>query len=138
MDNCTFMRSYSWNGHLIEVEFRSLGAFLWLAAGFEVRIGKRTFLPKLDRIGLNTSTDFEIESDGTRTLGVVKSLAPMWFLPRMKYSLIIGDAVIARDVLTLRRWYLSYLAWFVVLLVLSLALLGLLTVVMVVQVIRNT
>jgi hypothetical protein len=119
------MRSYSWNGHLIEVEFRPLGAFLWLAAGFEVRVGKRTFLPKPDGLALKTSTEFEIESDGTRTLGVVKSVAPIWFLPRVKYSLIIGDTLIARDILTLRRWYLAYFATFLVVMVLLFALLGL-------------
>jgi hypothetical protein len=93
------MQSYQWNGHIIEVELRPFGVFLWLACGFEVRVDKRKFLPRCERIGLTCSTDFEIVSqDGSRTNGVVRSLAPMWFLPRVKCSVIVDETVIAREV----------------------------------------
>lgn len=117
---------------MIEVELRPLGVFLWLAYGIEVRVDQRKFLPKLGRIGLTTSTDFEIESqDGSRTTGVVKSLAPMWFLPRVKCSVIVDNTVIAREVFPLQRWYLTYLAWFIVMLILLLAVLGLVFVILI-------
>jgi hypothetical protein len=127
------MRNYQWNEHLISVELRPLEAFLWLAYGIEVRVDQRKFLPKPDRIGLTTYTDFEIKSqDGSRTTGVVKTLAPIWLLPRVKCSIIVSDTVIAREVLPLRRWYLSYLAWFIVMLVLLFAVLGLVFVLLII------
>lgn len=123
------MRRYQWNGHLIEVELRPFGIFLWLGYGIEVKVNQRKFLPKLDHVGLTTYTDFEIESqDGSRTTGSVKTLEPMWFLPRVKCSIIVNDKIIAREVLPLRKWYLTYLAWLVVTLVLLLAFFGLIVV----------
>ena len=132
------MRSYQWNGHLIEVELRPFGVFLWLAYGIEVRVDKRKFLPRFDHIGLTTYTDFEIESqDGSRTNGVVRSLAPMWFLPRVKCSVLVNDTVIAREVFPLRKWYLTYLAWFMVMVVLLLALLGFIVVLLIIGTVSN-
>lgn len=123
---------------MIEVELRPFRVFLWLAYGIEVRVDQRKFLPKLDRIGLTTYTDFEIESqDGSRTTGVVKSLAPMWFLPRVKCSVIVDNTVIAREVFPLHRWYLTYLAWFIVMLILLLAVLGLVFVILIIGTISN-
>ena len=119
------MRSYSSHGQTIEVEFRPFGVFLWLLAGFEVRVGGRTFWPKLTRIGFTTATEFDFDLEGQRVSGVVRALGPMWFLPRMRYTVVVAETEVARDIQTLRRWYLSYLAWGACFVILLLALLGL-------------
>ena len=118
------MRTYTYEGQTLDVQLRPFGVFLWLCVGFEVRVGGRTFLPKLDRAGFNTATEFELNIDGSRVPGVVRSLGPMWFLPRMRYSVSIAGSEIARDAQVLRRWYVSYLAWGAVFVVILLALLG--------------
>ena len=118
------MRSYSSHGQTIEVEFRPFGVFLWLLAGFEVRVGGRTFWPKLTRIGFTTATEFDFDSGGQRVSGVVRALGPMWFLPQMGYTVVVAETEVARDIQTLRHWYLSYLAWGVCLFILLLALVG--------------
>jgi hypothetical protein len=121
------MRSYTSHDQTIEVEFRSLAVFLWLIAGFVVRVGGRTFYPKPTGIGFTTATEFDFDSDGKRISGVVRSLGPMWFLPRMRYAVVVGNVELARDIQTLRRWYLSYLSWGVAFVVFFLALLGAVT-----------
>ncbi|ESA38675.1 hypothetical protein N836_31185 [Leptolyngbya sp. Heron Island J] len=119
------MRSYQWNESLIKVELRPFGAFLWLAYGIEVWVDQRRFLPTVDYVGFTTHTNFEIERrDGSRVSGVVRTLAPIWFLPRTKCSITINQEIIARDTFLLRRWYLSYLAWFLLGLFLLMALFG--------------
>ena len=122
-----FMRSYTSHGQTIEVEFQPFGAFLWLLAGFVVRVGGRTFYPKPTRTALTTATEFDFDADGQRVSGVVRSLSPMWFLPRMRYGVFISESEVARDVQTLRRWYFSYLAWGVCFGVILLALVGVVT-----------
>jgi len=121
------MRSYTSHGQSIDVEFRPFGVFLWLLAGFVVRVGGRTFYPKLTSIRFTTATEFDFDSDGRRISGVVRSLGPMWFLPRMRYAVIVSDSEVARDIQTLRRWYLSYFSWGVLFIVFLLALLGAVT-----------
>jgi len=121
------MRKYTSHGQTIDVEFRPFGVFLWLLAGFEVRVGGRTFHPKLTGIRFTTATEFDFDSDGRRISGVVRSIGPMWFLPRMRYAVAIGDSEVARDTQTLRHWYLSYLSWGVCFLTLFLALVGVVT-----------
>jgi hypothetical protein len=95
------------HGHTIEIEFRSFGAFAWLVAGFEVRVGGRRFHSKLDRVGFTTSTDFDFDAEGKRVSGQVRSLAPMWFIPKMRYAVLIEDKEVARGEQMLKRWYLS-------------------------------
>lgn len=104
------MRSYISHGQTIDVEFRPFGAFLWLVAGFVVRVGSRTFYPRLTRIRLTTETEFDFDVDGRRVTGVVRSLNPMWLL-RKRYVVIIGDCEVARDIQILQRWYLSFISW---------------------------
>jgi hypothetical protein len=123
------MRTYSSHGQTIEVEFRPFGVFLWLLAGFVVRVGGQTFWPKLARIGFTTTTEFDFDLEGRRVSGVVRALGPMWFLPRMRYVVIVAETEVARDIQTLRHWYLSYFAWGGCFLVLLLALLGLIALV---------
>ena len=94
------------------------------SGGFVVRIGGRTFYPKLTRVRLTTETEFELESGDRRIPGVVRSLGPMWFLPRMKYSVVVDDSEVAQDMQTPRCWYLCYLASGVLFVVLMLAALG--------------
>lgn len=118
------MRSYSSHGQTIDVAFQPFGVFLWLVGGFEVRVGGRTFHPKLTGIHFKTSTEFDFDFEGKRVTGVVRSLGPMWFLPRMRYAVVVAETEIARDIQTLHRWYLSYVAWGVCLVILLLALLG--------------
>ncbi|MCA1660249.1 MAG: hypothetical protein LC642_06910 [Verrucomicrobiaceae bacterium] len=118
------MRRYTSHGQTIEVEFRPFGIFLWLLAGFVVRVGGRTFYPELIRARFMTSTEFELESDGQRIRGVVRSLAPMLFLPRMRYAVSVADHEIARDTQILKRWYLSFISFIILLVVLLLALVG--------------
>lgn len=118
------MRTYKSHGQSIDVEFRPFGVFLWLLAGFVVRVGDRKFYPELGRARFTTSTAFEFDSDGERILGVVRSLAPMWFVPRMWYAVIVDGLEIARDAQVLRRWYLSFVSFMVILVVLLLALVG--------------
>jgi hypothetical protein len=122
------MRAYTFENQSIEVEFRPFGVFLWLLAGFEVRVEGRSFFPKFDRVGFNTTTDFEVDVAGSKVPGVVRSLGPMLVLPRMRYSVSIAGSEIARDAQVLRRWYLSYIAWAAVLICFFLALLGALSV----------
>jgi hypothetical protein len=121
------MRSYTLHGQTIEVEFRPFGAFLWLCAGFVVRVDGRSFYPKPTGASFMTETEFDFDADGRRVSGVVRSLAPMWFLPRMRYAIFISEHEVERDVQTLHRWYLSYLAWGVCFVTMLLALLGVVT-----------
>ena len=128
------MRSYTSHGQTIDVEFRPFGAFLWLLAGFVVHVGGRTFYPKLTAIRFTTATEFDFDADGRRISGVVRSLGPMWFLPQMRYAVVVEDSEVARDVQTLRRWYLSYLAWGGCFLLILLAALG--VIILVIAVLR--
>lgn len=123
------MQTIETHGHIIEVDLRSFGAFAWLVMGFEVRVGGRVFHPKPDRVGFRTRTEFDFDTDNTRVRGVVRSLAPMWFLPRLGYVVEVEGKEVGRGVDWLRRWYLSYAAWLSVGMVLLLALLGVFTVV---------
>jgi hypothetical protein len=130
------MRSYEWNGHLIEVKLRPFGIFLWLAYGLEVRVGERIFLPEFDRLSLSgTHTDFDIElQSGSQISGRAKTLAPIWFLPYTKCSISVDNTVIARDIFTLHRWHLTYLVGFLMITILLLALLGLIFLILIVHV----
>lgn len=123
------MRSYTSHNQTIDVEFRPFGVFFWLFAGFVVRAGGRTFYPKLTGLGLTTLTEFDFDFEGRRISGVVRSLGPMLLLPRMRYVVLVGDSEVARDVQTLRRWYLCYCAWGVAFFVILLVLLGAVTLV---------
>jgi hypothetical protein len=124
------MRTYQWNGHSIKVQLRPYGVFLWLAYGIEVWVDGRKFVPQFDHIALTTSTDFEIElQDGSRVHGVAKSLAIMWFLPRVKCSIAVGDTPIACEIFTLHKWYLAYIGWLIAFLLFLLMGLGVLFVI---------
>ncbi|BAU15684.1 hypothetical protein LEP3755_62440 [Leptolyngbya sp. NIES-3755] len=106
------MRSYQWNEHVIEVSVRPFSTFLWLTFAIEVRVDQRTFIPKFDRLGFVTSTDFEIVSqDGVRTTGVVKTVTPMILRPRVKCAIIVDGEIIAREIIPLDNGYRLYLAW---------------------------
>ncbi|MEM6692722.1 MAG: hypothetical protein AAF664_25060 [Planctomycetota bacterium] len=118
------MRKYSFEENEIEVQLRPFGIFLWLFVGFVVRIDGRTFTPNLDRVGLNTQTDFLIRIGDRELDGVVRSLGPMWFLPRMRYSITVDGSEIVRDVQTLNRWYVSYSMMGLVIFTCLLALIG--------------
>jgi hypothetical protein len=122
--SCRYMRSYTTHGQTIDVEFRPFGVFLWLLAGFVMRVGGRTFYPKLTSIRFTTATEFDFDLDGRRISGVIRSLGPMWLTPRMRYAIIVGDSEVTRDIQTLRHWYVSYFAWGVACIVLLLALYG--------------
>ena len=123
------MRTYTSHGKTIEVTPRLFGIFLWIGFGFEVRIGDRIFLPKMDRFSWLTSTEFEFDADGKRVTGIVRLLAPIWFLPRARYSVTVSDAVIASDTQTLARWPLMYFGWLLVGMIVMLIVIGLLTVI---------
>ncbi len=105
------MRYFTFSAETIEIEFRPFAALAWLGAGFEVRVGGRRFHPKLDRLGLNTATDFDFDVDGRRISGCVRSLAPMWFAPRILYAIVVDGKEVARGSQVLKRWYFCYLAW---------------------------
>lgn len=131
------IRNYQWNGHSIKIKFRPYGILLWLGAGFEVWIDEhKKFTPELDRLTLNTHTDFEIElQDGLRVTGLVKTLKPMWFFPRTECSVVIGDVTIAREVFTIHRWYLVYVGWLIVFLLFLLMGFGVLFIMLIVPLI---
>jgi hypothetical protein len=118
------MRTYTAHGKKIEVIPRLFGVFLWIGFGFEVRIGDRVFLPKMDRFSWLTSTEFDFEADGQRIAGRVRLLAPIWLLPRARYSVAVADTVIASDTQTIARWPLMYFGWLLVGLILALMLTG--------------
>lgn len=121
------MRSYISYGQTIEVSVCPFGAFLWLTYGIVVRVAGRTFYPKPTRIGLTTSTEFDFDFEGQRITGCVRTLGPMWFLPRLPYAVLVEGTEIARDVQTLRHWYLLYIAYLVASIVFLLIALGTLT-----------
>ncbi len=121
------MRIYTSSGTKIEVTPRLFGIFLWIGFGFEVRIGDRVFLPKTDHFSWLTSTDFDFEADGKRVAGVVRLSAPIWFLPRVRYSVSVADVVIAKDTQTVARWPLMYFGWLLAGLIVLLMLIGALT-----------
>jgi hypothetical protein len=115
LDRWIQMQTYQWNGHPIHVSIRPFARFLWLGFAIEVRVGSRIFIPKFDRLGLVTSTDFEIVSqDGTRASGVVKTLSPMLLRPRVQCAVIIDDEIIAREIIRIDDGYRLYLAWLTV------------------------
>ncbi|QDV67690.1 hypothetical protein Poly24_13920 [Rosistilla carotiformis] len=126
------MRTYSFENSEIEVHFRPFGVFLWLLAGFEVRVGGRTYIPKFDTAGFNTQTNFQLRSGDKELSGVVRSLGPMWLLPRMRYVVRVDDSEIATDAQTLQRWYLSYFMWGLVFATCMLAVIGAIVVLMIV------
>ena len=108
------MRSYNSHGQTIEVTPRLFGLFLWIACGLEVRVGDRVFLPKMDRLSLYTSTEFDFDAEGKRVKGVVRSLAPVWFIPRLSYSVTVDGLEIAKDTQMISRWPLMYIGWLLV------------------------
>lgn len=118
------MRTYRFHNSEIEVQFRPFGVFLWLVAGFEVRVDGRTFTPRFDKAGFNTQTKFLIHSGDQELRGSVCSLGPMWFLPKIRYIVTVDEAEIATDAQTLQRWYLSFFMWGLVFATLMLALFG--------------
>ena len=119
------MRSYISHGQSIEVELPLFGVFLWLAGGFVVRVGGRTFYPKLTRVSFSTATEFDFDSDGRRISGVVRSIDRVRFPSRLQYAVIVDGVEVARDMQSFRRWYLSYFAWGVVFVFIWLAIVGL-------------
>lgn len=121
------MRSYTSHGQAIEVELRPFGVFLWLAGGFIVRVGGRTFYPKPKRISFTgTETEFDFDSEGRRVTGVVRSIGGVRSPARMQYAVAVDETEIARDIMTVHRWYLSYFAFVMVLVFIWLAVVGLL------------
>jgi len=118
------MRAYTVDEQRIEVTLKPFGAFVWLVVGFEVRIGPKIYHPKLDGVGFNTRTEFDLEIDAQRVSGEVRSLRPTWFIPKMHYAVCVAGQEVARDVQMLRRWYLHYAAWALLIIILLLALLG--------------
>ena len=105
------MRSYNSHGQTIEVTPRLCGIFLWTVFGLEVRVGDRVFLPKMNRISFWTSTEFEFHAQGERVTGIVRSLSPVWFIPRVPYSITVNGVHIANDKQVLARWPLFYVGW---------------------------
>jgi len=120
------MRSHTSHGRTIEVELRPFGVFLWLCGGFIVRVGGRTFWPKLTHLSFTTATEFDFDSDGHGVSGVVRAIGPVRFPSRMQYAVIVADTEIARDEMSFRRWYLSYFALGVLFVFIWLAIVGLL------------
>ena len=118
------MATYPFNGRTIEVEFVAFRAFLWLLAGFVVRVGDRSFWPHPTGVRFSTSTEFELLVDGQHLEGSVRSLGPMWFRPGISCSIVVAGKEIARDFLPLRHWLQSYLAWGLVLCAVILASVG--------------
>ena len=118
------MAHYEWNGHDIDVELRPFGVTAWLAMGFVVKVQGQEFFPKPDGLALGTHTDFVITDGLSTTSGVVRSLGPMIFLPRMRYVVMVGDAVVATDRQFVKRPYLTCGVWVVLTLMTVLALFG--------------
>lgn len=118
------MAIYRWREHDIEVEFRTFAFSFWLMGGLVVKVDGRRFYPALDKIGLNTGTEFQVEDGGKSYAGVVQSLGPMLFLPRLTYVVRVDGEEVARDRQVLKRWYLSCAVGCLLLAVLPLALLG--------------
>jgi len=102
------MITYSWRGHIIEVDLRPFGKYLWLAGGFVVTVDGQPFYPPANEgLSLRTRTEFQVEDDGETYPGVVQSIGmPVW-TPRQRYMVWVAGEEIANDRQLPKRWYIS-------------------------------
>jgi len=109
------MKRYVVDDQEILVEFHAFKKFLWLAAGFEVRVGGAIFLPR-DRIRMGvTLTEFEFESQQGRRYGVVRSVHLSQSIRRKaRYEVVVDGEVIAEDTQWMRGWLLTNLATLII------------------------
>lgn len=106
------MRSYSAYDQPITVRCRALPSFLWLAAGFEVRVGQHLFKPGpgWPLIFGQAWTAFYFDRDGRRVTGLVRGVRSNWLHSRQRYSLVVGLSELARDTEPVQGWPLTWLA----------------------------
>ncbi len=118
------MKSYEWNGHVINVEFKAMSATFWLGGGLVVTVGQRKFYPQLDGFSRKAATEFFIHDNGSVLHGVVQATGTALFGFGVKYSISIEDQKITSDSQHVQGWYLSCLSVSIFFVVMILAALG--------------
>ncbi len=105
------MKTHHHLGQPIEFELIAFPAFAWLCMGFEVRIDGRKFHPLLDGVGFKTRTDFDFAIEGRHVRGQIRSVAPMWLVPRLRYELEIEGLKVDEGTMVLKNWPLSVVSF---------------------------
>jgi len=118
------MKSYEWNGHEIQVEFKAMAATGWLGGALIVSVGNRRFCPQLDGFSRKGSTEFFIHDNGNVFHGVVQAIESAKFVFGVRYTVTIEGQEIARDFQVAKGWHLSCLSLIIIFVVLLLATFG--------------
>lgn len=118
------MKTHHHLGQPIEYELIAFPTFAWLLMGFEVRVGDRKFHPLLDGIRLKTKTDFDLVIEGRHIRGQIRSIAPMWLLPKLKYELEIDGLKVDEGSMRLKNWPLTAMSFAILAVLTCLCFLG--------------
>ena len=101
---------HEYEGHTIEVRLRASPRYLWMAAGFYVRVDEEDMVapPELYERGA-TATTFSIQHANRSAEGKVESVRGFGnkMVLRTRYRLTLNGVQIAEGALRAEKWYIT-------------------------------